>query len=221
MYAYGFRFFFTPLFTVLFTFPSQYWFTIGLPILFSLAGWTPRILTGLLVSRHTQVPDETADKYPYGTVTLCGPASQPVPVFSVIHMSGPTTPHMPKHTRFGLFPFRSPLLRESIFLSLSAGNKMFQFPAYAHDLSHVPCLQHGGFPHSDTCGSNLVCRSPHFFAACRVLHRSWKPRHPPYALFSLFSRIFCSRRNRSPYYPFFLIQTALFFTSLSFSQFFQ
>ena len=105
-------------------------------------------------------------------------------------MSGPTTPHMPKHTRFGLFPFRSPLLRESIFLSLSAGNKMFQFPAYAHDLSHVPCLQHGGFPHSDTCGSNLVCRSPHFFAACRVLHRSWKPRHPPYALFSLFSRIF-------------------------------
>ena len=88
---------------------------------------------------------------------------------------------------------------------------MFQFPAYAHDLSHVPCLQHGGFPHSDTCGSNLVCRSPHFFAACRVLHRSWKPRHPPYALFSLFSRIFCSRRNRSPYYPFSLIQTALFF----------
>ena len=84
MYAYGFRFFFTPLFTVLFTFPSQYWFTIGLPILFSLAGWTPRILTGLLVSRHTQVPDGITDNYPYGTVTLCGPASQPVPVLSVI-----------------------------------------------------------------------------------------------------------------------------------------
>ena len=30
---------------------------------------------------------------------------------------------------FGLFPFRSPLLRESIFLSLPAGNEMFQFPA--------------------------------------------------------------------------------------------
>ena len=25
-----------------------------------------------------------ADNYPYGTVTLCGPASQPVPVLSVI-----------------------------------------------------------------------------------------------------------------------------------------
>ena len=28
---------------------------------------------------------------------------------------------------FGLFPFRSPLLRESIFLSLPPGTKMFQF----------------------------------------------------------------------------------------------
>src|SRR5699024_6803950 len=29
---------------------------------------------------------------------------------------------------FGLFPFRSPLLRESIFLSLPPGTEMFQFP---------------------------------------------------------------------------------------------
>ena len=41
---------------------------------------------------------------------------------------------------FGLFPFRSPLLRESIFLSLPPGTKMFQFSGYAfrHDIySHV------------------------------------------------------------------------------------
>jgi hypothetical protein len=30
--------------------------------------------------------------------------------------------------RFGLFPFRSPLLRKSIFLSLPSGTEMFQFP---------------------------------------------------------------------------------------------
>ena len=29
---------------------------------------------------------------------------------------------------FGLFPFRSPLLRESRFLSFPPGTKMFQFP---------------------------------------------------------------------------------------------
>ena len=33
--------------------------------------------------------------------------------------------------RFGLFPVRSPLLGESCLLSLPAGTKMFQFPAYA------------------------------------------------------------------------------------------
>jgi hypothetical protein len=31
---------------------------------------------------------------------------------------------------FGLFPFRSPLLRKSMFLSLPPGTKMFQFPGF-------------------------------------------------------------------------------------------
>ena len=35
------------------------------------------------------------------------------------------------HLRFGLFPVRSPLLRESLLFSLPAGTKMFQFPAFA------------------------------------------------------------------------------------------
>ncbi len=39
---------------VLFTFPSRYWYTIGLTGVFSLAGWARRIRAGLLVSRVTQ-----------------------------------------------------------------------------------------------------------------------------------------------------------------------
>ena len=39
---------------MLFTFPSRYWYTIGLTGVFSLAGWARRIHTGLLVSRATQ-----------------------------------------------------------------------------------------------------------------------------------------------------------------------
>jgi hypothetical protein len=35
----------------------------------------------------------------------------------------------------------------------------------------IPCLQHGGLPHSDTCGSYRMCRSPQLFAAYRVLRR--------------------------------------------------
>ena len=39
---------------MLFTFPSQYWFTIGLSRVFSLAGWARLIQTGFHVSRLTQ-----------------------------------------------------------------------------------------------------------------------------------------------------------------------
>jgi hypothetical protein len=42
------------LFRVLFTFPSRYLFTIGLPAVFSLAGWCRQIRTGFLRSRPTQ-----------------------------------------------------------------------------------------------------------------------------------------------------------------------
>ena len=43
-----------PLFGVLFTFPSRYWFAIGLLIVFSLGGWCRRFQTGFLRSRPTQ-----------------------------------------------------------------------------------------------------------------------------------------------------------------------
>jgi hypothetical protein len=49
-----FQVLFTPLFTVLFTFPSRYSFTIGLPGVFSLAGWCRRVQPGFLPSRPTQ-----------------------------------------------------------------------------------------------------------------------------------------------------------------------
>ena len=42
-----------------------------------------------------------------------------------------------------------------------------------------------GFPHSDICGSRLICSSPQLFAACHVLLRLLMPRHSPYALLSL------------------------------------
>ena len=38
-------------------------------------------------------------------------------------------------------------------------------------LYRIPYLQYGGLPHSDTCGSHRMCRSPQLFAAYRVLRR--------------------------------------------------
>ncbi len=41
------------------------------------------------------------------------------------------------------------------------------------------------FPHSEICGSKLICSSPQLIAACHVLLRLSMPRHSPYALYSL------------------------------------
>jgi len=42
-----------------------------------------------------------------------------------------------------------------------------------------------GLPHSEIFGSKLDCSSPKRFAAYRVLHQLFAPRHPPRALRSL------------------------------------
>ena len=43
-------------------------------------------------------------------------------------------------------------------------------------------LAHGGLPHSEIPGSQLLCSSPRLIAALHVLHRLCMPRHPPCAL---------------------------------------
>ena len=85
--------------------------------------------------------------------------------------------------------FRSPLLTQSSFLSLPRATEMFHFARFALPLlcihKGVLSLQLRGLPHSDICGSTLVCNSPQLFAAYHVLHRLSMPRHPPHALSSL------------------------------------
>ena len=41
------------------------------------------------------------------------------------------------------------------------------------------------FPHSDICGSKIICISPQLFAAYHVFRRLLVPRHPPCALIRL------------------------------------
>ena len=117
---------------MLFTFPSRYWFTIGLYGVFSLTGWSRRIHAEFLVLRATQ--DTTTNHIL--TCTGLSPSmawlSRQVPVQILLGHRGPTTPITPKRYRFGLFRVRSPLLAESFLFSLPAGTKMFQFPAFAH-----------------------------------------------------------------------------------------
>ena len=179
---------------MLFTFPSRYWFAIGLLRVFSLGGWSRRIHTGFLVSRATQ-----------GTATLrmtsCTGRSPAMARCSNLFHSpcflrsrGPTTPCVPEHAWFGLFPVRSPLLGESLLFSLPAGTKMFQFPAFACRISGMTGLQPAGLSHSEILGSKVICTSPGLFAAYHVLLRLQEPRHPPYALSYLFAAPRCRGR---------------------------
>ena len=89
--------------------------------------------------------------------------------------------------RFRLFPFRSPLLRESLRFLFLGLLRCFTSPGssrFAGDWT-APA----GLPHSDISGSRNACFSPELFAACCVLHRLMAPRHPPCAL-STFSSFF-------------------------------
>src|SRR3990167_11482176 len=67
---------FTPLDGVLFTFPSRYWFAIGHQGVFSLAGWSPPIPTGLHGSRGPWDTASSREAFAYGAITRYGGSFQ-------------------------------------------------------------------------------------------------------------------------------------------------
>ena len=179
---------------MLFTFPSRYWFAIGLLRVFSLGGWVRRIHTGLHMSRATQDSATLRMLARTGLSPSTARLSGRFRFASFLRHRGPTTPLRPEPQRFGLFPGRSPLLGESLLFSLPAGTKMFQFPAFACRMSGMTGLQPAGLSHSDILGSKVICTSPGLFAAYHVLLRLQEPRHPPYALSYLFAAPRCRGR---------------------------
>ena len=168
---------------VLFNFPSQYWFTIGHYLVFSLAQWSALLPTRFHVPRRTQDSIKSVSCFRirgFHPLSLTFPGNSTSST-SLYH--GPTTPN---HIRFGLLPFRSPLLRVSISLSSPPATKMFQFAGFAL-YNYLFIIQYiriivCGFPHSDTSGSLLISSSPKLFAGYRVLLRLIVPSHPLHAL---------------------------------------
>jgi hypothetical protein len=139
---------------VLFTFPSRYWFAIGHQRVFSLRRWSSWIHAGFLVSGVTRV---SARKGCALSLTGLSPslgrlssAIQLAPTFVTSAGSRMNRMQIPQprtgnecaltRVRFRLFPFRSPLLRESLLLSLPGGTEMFQFSPLA--LPRL-CIQRG------------------------------------------------------------------------------
>ena len=126
----------------------------------------------------------TSLAFTYGAFTLSGWSSQ---IHSVSFVSCVRGPNPGMHaSRFGLFPFRSPLLWKSMFSFFSSGyldvsvHRVPSHTLWIHAWVTEVCS--AGFPHSDICGSQAICASPQLFAAYHVFHRLLVPRHPPCAL---------------------------------------
>ena len=81
------------------------------------------------------------------------------------------------HGRFGLFRVRSPLLTESLLLSLPVGTEMFHFPTFPLSALYIQAEITGsspaGFPHSEILGSKFVYQLPEAYR--RLLRPSSAP----------------------------------------------
>ena len=163
----GFRYYFTPLTGVLFTFRSRYYCTIGRPVVLSLGGWSPRIHTGFLVSGDTW---DDCGRFSDFRLRGSHPLRPAFPCRSPNHEfcnsldpsgessrsrdpDAATAATLTLH-RFRLFPVRSPLLGESSFLSIPAGTEMFQFSAFP------PRRLHGAVPRDESWSVSRSRRSP-------------------------------------------------------------
>jgi hypothetical protein len=184
------------------SFPSRGAFHLSLTVLvhyrssrvFSLGGWSPQVPTGFLVSRGTR--DRTAGRLSTTPTGLSPSLARRSRLLRVelsscnCRRGGPPrgrcgyqprccNPWPVSHSsRFGLFPVRSPLLRESRLMYFPPGTEMFQFPDWplpAFRRRESPGMTQAGLPHSDTGGSTFASNSPPLFAANRVLLRPLTP----------------------------------------------
>ena len=92
LYANGFRYYFTPLTAVLFTFPSRNWFTIGCQGVFSLIRWSGRIRAEFHVHRATWDAPRGLRAFADPAVTVYGRTFQIVLLAFRLPHWGPATP---------------------------------------------------------------------------------------------------------------------------------
>ena len=141
--------------------------TIGQSGIFSLTQWSGQIPTTFHGGSGTweHIPGRPAG-FAYGAFTLCGAAFQLLllptgfvtprgagrPPLDVSRYPGVAKAAAMAPRRFGLFPVRSPLLRESLSISFPPATKRFCFAGFGH-----PCgcdwISPAGFPHSEIHGS--------------------------------------------------------------------
>ena len=166
---------------MLFTFPSQYWFTIGLSGVFSLTGWSPLIHTEFLVFRATQDTTRLRPRFVYGIFTLYDHIFQCVPLPEFLATTWSYNPNIASTTLVWAVPRSLATTSGITFVFFSYGYLDVSVPHVRFPYG-MTGLQPDGLPHSEIQGSKSICVSPQLIAAYHVLHRLREPRHPPSAL---------------------------------------
>src|SRR5262249_10299213 len=148
----------------------------------SLARWAALIHARFHGTGATRELCRSPSPFVYRAVTFSGQAFQPVPLGSGLltpchrRNSGRSSLNPARatltdltHVQFGLVPFRSPLLGESMSLFFPAGTEMGQFSAFPTAdylfISRPRGAASCRFRISDTPGSTPACGSPRLFAA--------------------------------------------------------
>ena len=133
-------FYFNALIGLLFTFPSRYLFTIDLQEYLALRVSSRGFPQAFRVLRYSRrVAGEIncfrlQDCHPlwFGfPADLTNNLFFNSPLLVKFGTATPLQPPAPSGAGFGLFPFRSPLLRKSQLFSLPPGTEMFHFPGCA------------------------------------------------------------------------------------------
>ena len=125
-----------------------------------------------------------AKLFMYGAFTLSGRLSQNLS----IKLCRSIMRSEPRHARTPVWPLSISLaatleIEFSFFSSGYLDVSVHQVPSCKLWIGlQVTEVCSAGFPHSDICGSKVICTSPQLFAAYYVLLRLSVPRHPPYAL---------------------------------------
>ncbi len=152
------------------------------------------------MSRGTQVPAVSLSVSGTGLSPALAELSSSFPLPTHESHMPALQPRLNESSRFGLIPFRSPLLWESRLISFPSGTEMFHFPE-CRPVRTIEFIRRyhmrGGFPHSEIAGSVLVDSSPTLIAVCRVLHRLAMPRHPSCARIRLARNFSLSLRCNS------------------------
>ena len=125
--------------------------------------------------------------YMYGTITLYGSIFQNNSISVQYALCRSYNPSTEKSAEVWAISCSLATTYEITIVFFSSGYLDVSVPRVLFPLWGIPCLQHGGLPHSDIHGSKLVCSSPQLIAAYHVLRRLQEPRHSPYALFCFLS----------------------------------